>query len=243
MGTKLRLRPLCAFGLQPTLPCGTMSTSQAPAIVIACALEFERDRLERASLGNAFEIFCCGPGAKGIGRLVEERAGDARPIVLAGLAGGLVDQVHVGAAYLVREIRAATGESLRPTLQLPDANAKSVSASCPPRTLTTPGAKRAWHAKHRTELVDLESEAFARAMQRSARPWAIVRGVSDGVDDALPDSIDSWVDEHGRTRRGFIALAMLRHPTLVTVAQRLGTHAREAMDAVAEVLRRGANST
>jgi hypothetical protein len=216
-------------------------TSQPGFIVVVCALQFERDRLAPAELGAAFELDCCGPGAKGMARWAEKHVGDVRPVVLAGLAGGLVEHAQVGSAFVVREVRAAGGDVLRPTWDLGDSGAPQASTSCPPRTLTSMDAKRAWHRAHRTELADLESEAFARAMQQAGRPWAIVRGVSDAVGDALPDSIDTWVDEQGRTRRGFVALALLKNPALVATAQRLGRQARQAMDAVAEVLRRSAN--
>lgn len=216
-----------------------MNPSQPPRVVL-CALEFERERLERAGLGDAFELACCGPGAEGVTRWMDAHAGDLRPVALAGLAGGLSVETAVGSAYVIHVVRTTTGELLRPAWPLRTEGLALASVSCPKRTLTSPDAKRAWHREHGTDVVDLESEAFAKAAERAGRRWAIVRGVSDGVNDSLPDSIDTWVDEHGRTRRGLIALALLKQPSLVGVMQRLGKNAKLAMDAVAETLRRGA---
>ena len=210
-------------------------------MIVVCALEFERDRLLRAGVAEHAEILCCGPGGKRISAWADGRSQDERPIVLAGLAGGLTERVEVGSAWIIREVRAGN-EALVPAWIPMIEGVRFATVSCPLKSLTTPEAKRAWHRERGTDLVDLESEAFARAMLRTQRRWAIVRGVSDAVDDALPDSIDSWVDEHGRTRHGFIALAHLRRPSLVAITQRIGKQARQAMDSAAELLHRIAKS-
>jgi len=112
-----------------------------------------------------------------------------------------------------------------------------VTVSCPEHSLTSPADKRAWRDEHGTDLIDLESEAFARAASAAGVSWAIVRGVSDGVDDALPDSIDSWVDADGRVRRAVVAKAVLGNLAMVSAMRRLGARSKKAMSAVAEVLR------
>ena len=63
-----------------------------------------------------------------------------------------------------------------------------------------------------------------------------MRGVSDGLHDALPEDIDEWVDEQGRTRTSAVIAAILRRPALVGEVRRLRADSIEAMNAVAGVI-------
>ncbi len=110
--------------------------------------------------------------------------------------------------------------------------------SCPGRTLTSPEAKREWAARTGSDLVDLESAAFARVAEENRWRWAIVRGVSDGPDTTLPADIDTWVDAIGRTRIGRVARAMLRGRVTLGQLMRLRTDGNAAMSAAAAVIER-----
>jgi hypothetical protein len=72
--------------------------------------------------------------------------------------------------------------------------------------------KRAMHAQVGASLVDLESVAFAQRANALSWRWAIVRGVSDAADDALPADIGGWVSSSGRPRLLAIAGSVLRKP-------------------------------
>jgi len=110
--------------------------------------------------------------------------------------------------------------------------------SCPPSTLTTPAAKQAWADRSGTDLVDLESAAFARIAETKGWEWGIVRGVSDGPDTALPCEIDTWVDGRGRSRPGRVLRAVLGGRVGVRRLARLRADGIAAMAAAAVVLER-----
>lgn len=220
-----------------SLPSGTKP------IVIVCALQFECAQLRKAGLEDIFDIDCCGPGPRGVMSWARQRVSDRRPVILAGLAGGLTDSARIGEAFVIESVRKAVGSYVQPSLILEASDAPRATVSCPADVITTPDAKRAWHRSHNTDLIDLESESFALAMNTAGRPWAIVRGVSDGPDDELPAAMVKWVDEQGNTRTGAVAMSLLRNPRLVAVSKRIGKQATEAMTRVADVLSHATSTT
>ncbi|MFM8818554.1 MAG: hypothetical protein ACKOHI_11905 [Phycisphaerales bacterium] len=56
----------------------------------------------------------------------------------------------------------------------------------------------------------------------------MVRGISDTVEETLPEGIGDWVDGHGRLRIWHVVRANLRRPALLV---RRGRRARPAVDA------------
>ena len=81
-----------------------MADSPRPPItdrpLIVCPLEFERRALVRAlrrapGVGHV-EVECCGPGAVAVAAWADGVGRTERPIVLAGLAGGLVASARTG---------------------------------------------------------------------------------------------------------------------------------------------------
>ena len=105
-------------------------------------------------------------------------------------------------------------------------------------TVVDPAAKRALGARSGAELVDKESVAFAQVAANAGWRWAVVRGVSDGVEEALPADIDRWVTPAGRPRRAFVLRRLARKPSLWPLVRRLKRHTAAAMDRVAEELHR-----
>jgi len=217
-----------------------MTKLERQPIIVVCALAFEAAQLRKAGMDSTCELHVCGPGAQGVQRWAQQRTPgcmDARRVILAGLAGGLCAAATVGSAMVIDHVRMSCGTMCSPTLTIAaPANAVLGSISSASSALCTAAQKRAWFTAHQTDLVDMESEAFAAAMSYADARWAIVRGVSDGPDDELPEEIIAWVDAQGRTRSGAVALAMLRKPSLAMHAQRLANRSKAAMAAVAEVL-------
>jgi len=110
--------------------------------------------------------------------------------------------------------------------------------SCPPSTLTTPAAKRAWAERSGADLVDLESAAFARIAETWGWKWGIVRGIGDGPDATLPGEIGTWVDGRGRSRPGRVLRAVMGGRVGVGQLARLRADGIAAMTAAAVVLER-----
>ena len=105
------------------------------------------------------------------------------------------------------------------------------------RIVTTPAAKAELAARTGADLVDLESAAFADSAVKLGWNWAIVRGVSDGADEFLPDGIEQWVDAAGRTRVAVVALAFLQRPALAPTLWRTACAGRAAMADAARLVR------
>lgn len=102
--------------------------------------------------------------------------------------------------------------------------------------LLTPQAKHALRERTGADLVDTESHVFASICADRAVQWAIIRGVSDGPDDALPRRVSEWVDERGRSRPGRVALDLLRRPLLIPRVHRLGRSTGAALRAASALL-------
>ena len=205
--------------------------------VVLCALRFEQRALQRHTRGIRIE--CCGPAAIGVRRWFDSQACPAGAVILSGLAGSLTDQCPRGTAHVITGVSAHDAEVLRPTLPLPDRSARGgrecivVSVGQP---VTTPAAKRALAQKTGAHLVDMESVAFAEAATQAKVRWAIVRGVSDGIDDELPAMSRDLVDERGRARALRIAAGVLRQPSLARDLHRLGRVSGAAMRAAARLI-------
>ena len=202
-------------------------------VLVVCPLRFERRALARAGLGRCCTLACCGPGPLTAGRWA---SGQSPPgaVILCGLAGSLNARFAVGTAHSASSVLVDDGTRLTPSMSAPGGPA----VSCPGRTLTSVEAKRAWAARSGTDLVDLESAAFARVADENRWRWAIVRGVSDGPDTTLPADIDTWVDAGGRTRIGRVARALLRGRASLGGLMRLRADGLAAMAAAAALIER-----
>jgi len=218
--------------------CVVQSIGEPSHAVVICPLEFERRALSQAGVGKYCEVSCCGPGGSAARQGVRSSAIIDGPIILAGLAGALREDISKGYAYVATRVIDDAGHSWRPTGiaegDLPGPSGPTIISTL--HTITTTQDKRALAARSGADLVDLESAAFAEAASATGRRWAIVRGVSDGLHDAVPEDIDEWVDEQGRTRTSAVIAAILRRPALVGEVRRLRADSIKAMNAVAGVI-------
>ncbi len=205
---------------------------------VVCPLEFERRALLQAGVGKYCEVRCCGPGALAARQGFQDSAITDGPIILAGLAGALREDISKGSAYVATRVIDDAGHSWHPTGiakgNLPGPSGPTIISTA--HTITTTQDKRALAQRSGADLVDLESAAFAEAASAAGRRWAIVRGVSDGLHDALPEAIDEWVDEQGRARTSAVIAAIVRRPALVSQVRRLRADSIGAMNAVAGVI-------
>ena len=198
-------------------------------------LEFERSALRALAARNGWRLDRTGPGSAGIRRWAASAdipAGSL--VVLAGVAGSLRPRPAPGEAV---ELSAVVGPDGRLAVPGPPlttlARARCLSVPAP---IATVAGKRAEALRDRSDIVDLESAAFASvAIDRGWR-WHVVRGISDGWLDALPEGIDGWTDAEGRTRLGAVARALLRRPATAADLVRIGRASTAAMRAVAAAL-------
>ena len=206
--------------------------------ILVVPLEFERRALLDTAVSQACEIVCCGPGASRVGRWVASCGSGEQPLILVGLAGSLRADIATGTAYWVAKVIDNDGHEWKPTFQGRDEETsdRGLTIVSTQQAVTESAAKRTLAQRTGADLVDMESAAFAAAASQSQRPWAVVRGVSDGVEDSLPDDIEDWIDERGRTKTAAVISAIVRRPALLGAVRRLRAQSAAAMDAAAQVI-------
>jgi len=200
---------------------------EAEPPLVFCPLGFERRAFMRF---GKLPVVKTGPGADSIRRAFAARelwpVRNPRFVVLLGLAGSLDARLAAGTDHACVEV-VGDGSStpLRSTL-VPRATARVAEHAS---VVGTPEAKARLAAATRAQLVDLESHAFAACAEAAGLRWAIVRGVSDGANDALPAELGSFVDHTGETRLARVLAAIARRPSLLGELVALGRTSRHAM--------------
>jgi hypothetical protein len=228
-----------------TIPCADVSYSAGryPASVkhasharplVVCALQFETAVLERSGLGAYCDLAVCGPGPLHVRRWAESIGETERPVILAGLAGGLRADRPAGSAWTIGEVIGEGGGRRRPSLIIKGLRPAVVVST--EAVVATVESKALLARRTGADLVDLESAAFAEAATGQGWTWGIVRGVSDGPDTTLPPGVERWVGSGGRTRGLFIVQSLLPRPWWWLGTLRLSRESRKAMQAVATTL-------
>jgi hypothetical protein len=207
-----------------------------PAPLVVCPLAFERALLEKRGVGRLAELACCGPGpdrmqvwCEGIGRR-------RSPVVLAGLAGGLVAGLPAGRAGLVTKVSAHDGAAYTPPTW-PGVSVPVLGAVVDaPDAVLTAASKASLRQTSGADVVDLESAAFARAATELGWTWAVVRGISDDAETDLPPGVARWTSPTGRTRPGRVATDVLLAPRTAAALLHLRRSAHAALCGIADVL-------
>jgi len=211
---------------------------EAEPPLVFCPLGFERRAFRRF---GKLPAITTGPGAAAIRRAFAERdrwpVRNPRLVILLGLAGALDPRIRAGSAVAATRVvldgstatsssLAHRGESLDPS---PDDRASPVSVVESNAPAIDAATKARLRAETGADLVDTESRAFATCASSAGLAWAIVRGVSDGADDALPQEVPGFVDDRGETRIGRVLAAVARRPTLLAELASLARSSRAAM--------------
>ena len=193
------------------------------------------------------DIHCCGPGAEAARKWVNGLGSvHDRIVVLAGLAGGLSPQAQPGQAFFVKQVRDIdiNSSALKPDLTSPQgsrisavAGSESIVAVSAGHPICTVSGKRDVRRRTGADLVDLESFAFAEAAEARGLRWMIVRGVSDGPEDALPAEVSRFVNARGRMRIGVVLFNVFKRPALIREMLRLRHASSYAMKAAAAMVR------
>jgi len=202
---------------------------------LVCALEFERSALAALARRRGWTLHCCGPRATGVERWAG--SGTAPPhgatVVLAGVAGA-TSPIDAGRAVPVATVVDGRGGEWTPSFGTSaPRTARCLSAE---EVLTSTEAKDRAARNHGADLVDMESAAFARTAAARGWRWAVVRGISDTVDETLPDGIGGWVDDRGRLRIWQVVRAIIARPSLLVRLRVLRARSVGAMRAVVAAL-------
>ncbi len=200
--------------------------------VVLCPLEIERRAIAAAARSVA-DVRRTGPGEDAMAAAVKALLEDGerpRLVVLAGLAGGLTETEET-APRIGRVVDLARARHWRPTVMPPgDGDPVTIVGLSAP-AFSKRQKKQMFEATG-AALADCESHAFASACQEAGLRWAVVRGVSDGPEDGLPESAVNWVDERGYTRAARVLGSALIAPALLPTLWKLSRRSRAALRAV-----------
>lgn len=205
--------------------------------ILLCPLQFERRALFAAGLEDCCDIICCGPGdAAGIWVKNNCATINKSTLILAGLAGGLRDGLLAATAHVANKVIDEQGNSWMPTIKMSE-KSSPVTIISTRHVVVNPQAKRALAERSGADIVDLESAGFAAAASANDCQWAIVRGISDGVDDSLPSDIDQWVDSKGSTIPNAVVGSILRRPAVLGDIRKMRSASIAAMQAVSVIIK------
>ena len=232
--------------------------SARPTLLIPLQHEWSGLRRAMPAIERRAAVQVLGIGPSAVERWFRTHGEQARQangtlLILAGTSGGLRAGLEIGSAGFIGRVVADPDAD-------PDAepNAEPVARGPigtpwvpqAPRTRSFPrfavagvdapastaAAKRALHTRTGADVVDMESHAFAREAASRGIAFAILRGVSDGPEDALPDGLERLIHADGRTNWGGVAQLLLRRPTMLPTLRSLGRQSDAAMAAIAPLL-------
>jgi hypothetical protein len=217
--------------------------------VVLCPLEAEgravRAALDRAGLGR-IPVRLTGVGAAAAEAAIDALDPRTPLVVMAGIGGGLAEGPPVVVARRVVDERGGRWES--PSRVDRDAAAgrhgtpgagstagEGVTVLGVDRIISTPAEKRRLYEQTGAVVVDMESHGLARACaRRPGLPWAVVRGVSDAHDEAIPEQLVRWFDPRGRLILRRLAGDLAVRPWLTPSLVRLGRRSRRVLPLVGE---------
>ena len=104
------------------------------------------------------------------------------------------------------------------------------------RLLATPGHKRALLEATGALAADMESHAVAELASAAAEPFIVVRAISDGADQSLPDAATRFLGPAGQIRPASL-LGVIARPRELAAVVRLGLQTRRALATLRRVAR------
>ena len=177
-------------------------------------------------------VACAGAGLDAATRAFAavEDGGPVDLLLSIGWAGALTSNIEAGKAYnAAGVIDVRTGERFRC-----DAGAGELWVATSPK-VADETEKRRLASTYNAALVDMEAAAIARLAHMRGIPFYCVKGVSDGLDEKLPD-FNRFIAPNGRFQTPkFVLFALLRPwhwPALI----RMGENSKKASQSIAESL-------
>lgn len=179
---------------------------------------------------------CAGVGIDAATRAFAEVERDKvfEQVISVGWVGALTEEFVAGNVYQVSEvIDARTGERFSAS-NWPEKDANT------PRLVTSPrvadeAEKRRLAAAYGAHLVDMEAAAIARLAAMRGIPFHCVKGVSDSLQDQLPD-FNRFISESGQFKLAQFILFILIRPWYWSALMRMGENSRKAALGIGERL-------
>lgn len=195
-------------------------------LIVACGLAREA----RIIAGKDRDVFTVAGGGHGerLERELDEIAALFSGVILSsGVAGALDPSLKPG--DLVIDGDPALVERLHRIL--PGAIVGPVIGQ--DIILATREQKRVLNTFAGALAVDMESHVAARVASRRRRPFAVLRAISDGVDEALPPAALVGMRPDGKVALGAVLASLARRPHQLPALLRTARHAGHAFRALA----------
>jgi len=144
----------------------------------------------------------------------------ARGLISFGIAGGLTDDVPVGTLVLATEIYCGQGGVYKTDPKWRRGLSGLLSDIIPikgpmvslPYALETEAQKRGAHSETGAIGVDMESFGVARAAKETGVPFIVIRSISDGASDLLPECVVPAMGPEGQIMLGPVFSGLLKKP-------------------------------
>ncbi len=216
-----------------------------PSLTILAPSAFEAVQLRRglSATGASLQVVQVGvgPGAD-FGGAWADAVPRGSMVILAGVAGALSPECARGSAHWASGVIDSEGRRwIPPVLGSGDhsrtgAGSDAVELAGTDGVIGLPEQKRSLHERTGACMVDCESASFARAASERGWQWGVVRGISDGAGDAVPEWMPQLLRRNGSVDAGAVASTLLANPLRAIEMIRGGSAAGDAMRAVCALL-------
>lgn len=150
-------------------------------------------------------------------------------VILSGFSGGLGQSAQVGKSFEIVKVREESFgdecslDNFRSDLNgLDSLGCATIATSLHVhRVLANPGDKILAHQKYSCDLVDMESLFFKNAMKKLDIAHSILRVVSDGPNEIVPQQAIQWMNEYGGLRPGRLVWDLICNPWLLRDLKRM----------------------
>jgi adenosylhomocysteine nucleosidase len=194
--------------------------------------------------GGEWVAACAGAGQNAATRALSEieKDGAVASVLSIGWAGALSESYQPGQAYRVAGvIDTMTGERFRvPQFPASRQNEGAKTGSTEIWLATNPkvadaAEKQRLASTYRAGLVDMEAAAIARLAGMRGISFQCIKGVSDGLDDRLPD-FNRFLTREGHFQTASFALFALFHPGYWSALKQMGENSKKASRSIAELV-------
>jgi adenosylhomocysteine nucleosidase len=179
---------------------------------------------------------CAGVGQNAAARALAEieRDGPVAQIVSVGWAGALKDWYKPGEAYRVRGVVDLPTNTRLATAPFTSAKGGAdIWLATATKVITNPKEKQYIAISYYADLVDMEAIAVARLAKARGVAFHCIKGVSDGVDDILPD-FNPFLAADGRFKQFKFIVSALFHPRYWQALKQMGENSSKAAQRIAE---------
>jgi adenosylhomocysteine nucleosidase len=180
---------------------------------------------------------CAGAGQNAATRALAEieKDGPVASVLSVGWVGALSEVYRPGEACRVAGvIDTLTGERFRiPQFAPGGSKAQPEIWLATSPKVADAAEKQRLAATYRAGLVDMEAAAMARLAGMRGISFQCIKGVSDGLDDRLPD-FNRFLTREGQFRMASFALFALFHPGYWSALKQMGENSKKASQSIAE---------